>query len=784
MSAAPVPSPAAPRRGARSSARGGLGARSGLVGVVALVALLGAGPAAAAVPTTLLFEGVLLGAGGGPVSDGPYKLSFALYDVDKGGTALWSEGPSDVAVSAGAFAAVLGATSALDASKLDGKRFLGVTVAGEPELPRVALHSSAFAARAAVADGLSCTGCVSIAALKFDGDLDLGGNSVKAKNITATGDVVAKTVTAATFVGDGSKLTGIALPTGSCKTGTFVTGIAPDGKLLCAAGGGAAGAVLGGKLTDTLAETASPDGLPKPIPDNTGIEATAIIAFGDVGVADTVTVHLKMSNSDLVKGLTLCDPCGGNGEKAFDKVFDSKSVLKSGALADYDNKPLKGTWTLKVLDAAFCIPQAPGNKELCDVNAGTDGQILAFSVSGTVASSQSVRTTGTFQFGLFDAAPFPCAQSKKGHAFFETSSGQLHLCDGTAWREVMTASLCGNKVVNGGETCDDGNQTDTDACTNACKKNVCGDGVVFAGVEECDDGNSDDGDACSNSCKSAFKAVTFTNCNQSGRDGPSQNSCNTAYANTPLAGKVTVNAGVQKWVVPHTGSYVIETFGAQGGDAPGFAGGKGARMKGTFALKLGDVLWIVVGQAGSNSQSAGGGGGSFVGIGDALATAKPLIVAGGGGGGRSSSYVGVGRPGNTTTSGSAGRYPGGTNGNGGERQNGPSGGFAGGGFYTDGMQGGAVGKSGFAFVHGAGGGIRQDNGANLCADGGFGGGGGGMHNSNQGSGGGGGYSGGGAGHDSVGPGYGGGGGSYNGGADASNSEGVHSGHGKISISAG
>ena len=39
-----------------------------------------------------------------------------------------------------------------------------------------------------------------------------------------------------------------------------------------------------------------------------------------------------------------------------------------------------------------------------------------------------------------------------------------------------------------GEICDDGNEIDTDACTNRCR-NGCGDGTVWEGNEECDDGN-------------------------------------------------------------------------------------------------------------------------------------------------------------------------------------------------------------------------------------------------------------------------------------------------------
>ncbi len=45
---------------------------------------------------------------------------------------------------------------------------------------------------------------------------------------------------------------------------------------------------------------------------------------------------------------------------------------------------------------------------------------------------------------------------------------------------------CGNGVVDGSETCDDGNLDDRDACTSTCEPNVCGDGLLNVGVEECD----------------------------------------------------------------------------------------------------------------------------------------------------------------------------------------------------------------------------------------------------------------------------------------------------------
>lgn len=101
------------------------------------------------------------------------------------------------------------------------------------------------------------------------------------------------------------------------------------------------------------------------------------------------------------------------------------------------------------------------------------------------------------------------------------------------------------------------------------------------------------------------------------------------------------------FVVPFTGNYVISAAGAQGGAGEG-PGGKGAFVQGTFYLKKGDVLYIVVGGQGQPSHAApfgpdhppcggGGGGGTFVWKGTLAGTipAWPLLVAGGGGGGGS-----------------------------------------------------------------------------------------------------------------------------------------------------
>lgn len=65
--------------------------------------------------------------------------------------------------------------------------------------------------------------------------------------------------------------------------------------------------------------------------------------------------------------------------------------------------------------------------------------------------------------------------------------------------------VCGNGIVEDGEQCDDGNQSDDDQCTTRCTipelppPPVCGNGQMEQG-EACDDGNTADGDGCSSTC--------------------------------------------------------------------------------------------------------------------------------------------------------------------------------------------------------------------------------------------------------------------------------------------
>ena len=272
-------------------------------------------------------------------------------------------------------------------------------------------------------------------------------------------------------------------------------------------------------------------------------------------------------------------------------------------------------------------------------------------------------------------------------------------------------------------------------------------------------------------------SYTFTSCGAFGTEGPSQEQSNIEYVGTNLEGMVTVNNGIQQWIVPEAGPYTITAAGASGGYTPSIPGGRGRAITIEVDLLQGDVLDILVGQEGGRGQisangayAGGGGGGTFI-----IKNGSPILVSGGGGGSGegtgsfiatlpgadASSYENTNGSDGTGYSGSWNPPgTGGVNGNGGNASG--SGGAGGGGYNTDGSAGYYAGIPGKAYVNGGFGGINRIFYGTFSLDiqGGFGGGSGaGLHsNFEANAGGGGGYSGGGGGATRVGSG--GGGGNY------------------------
>ncbi len=165
-----------------------------------LVLVLAAMISWAAIPETVSYQGVLKDAGGENVPDGDYDITFAIYDVEAGSTALWTE-MQTLPVANGIFNAMLGDVVALDLP-FDVGYWLGVAVDPDPELtPRVELASAPYAYRAKYADEAS------------DDDWEISGNDV----YHLTGFVGIGTATPATEldVAGTARVEGLELPTGA-----------------------------------------------------------------------------------------------------------------------------------------------------------------------------------------------------------------------------------------------------------------------------------------------------------------------------------------------------------------------------------------------------------------------------------------------------------------------------------------------------------------------------------------------------------------------------------------
>jgi hypothetical protein len=118
----------------------------------AVLALVLSTGVSADIPEFMAYQGVLRDVVGNPVPDGSYDVTFRLYDVATGGTALWVE-TQMLAAADGIINAQLGAVAPLNTLDFDVPYWLGISVEGEAELsPRTALASVPYAAHAGFAD--------------------------------------------------------------------------------------------------------------------------------------------------------------------------------------------------------------------------------------------------------------------------------------------------------------------------------------------------------------------------------------------------------------------------------------------------------------------------------------------------------------------------------------------------------------------------------------------------------------------------------------------------------
>ncbi|MFK7924406.1 MAG: tail fiber domain-containing protein [Bacteroidia bacterium] len=91
---------------------------------------------------TISIQGVLRDPNGKAVEDGAYSVTFKIYDVPSGGTAVWTEQHPSLSVKHGVFNAPLGSIQAFNGVAFDDSTYVGVTVDGFAEMsPRIQLST-------------------------------------------------------------------------------------------------------------------------------------------------------------------------------------------------------------------------------------------------------------------------------------------------------------------------------------------------------------------------------------------------------------------------------------------------------------------------------------------------------------------------------------------------------------------------------------------------------------------------------------------------------------------
>lgn len=110
----------------------------------AVILIFGAQTMELQAQATLSIQGILKKSNGVAVDDGNYTITFKLYTVVAGGTAIWTETQNDVEVSSGIYSAVLGSSTVLNVP-FNQLYYLGVTIGSTELTPRILLTSAPYA---------------------------------------------------------------------------------------------------------------------------------------------------------------------------------------------------------------------------------------------------------------------------------------------------------------------------------------------------------------------------------------------------------------------------------------------------------------------------------------------------------------------------------------------------------------------------------------------------------------------------------------------------------------
>ena len=321
-------------------------------------------PASSQAPSTIGYQSVLTDASGNPVADGSQDITFKIYNVSTGGTALWTE-TQTVTTTNGVFSAVLGSVSALTGVSFSQSLWLGIAVGGGAELsPRIELTGTPYSLIAKAVD----TGAAvkSINSLKDDVTLDAGTNIT----ITPSGNML--TIDATSGAPADNSVTKIKIQDSAVTSvkiadGTIGTADITDGSIATV-----------DLANDAVTTTQILDGTV-----STGDIADGTIAAADLAggaavksvnaLTDAVTLAAGSNMTITPSGNTLTFDASVSGGNTLDQAYDQggagvgRTIIADGGAVD-----IQGTGGLTVNGSVGIGTTSPGDP-LHVVGTGTTG---------------------------------------------------------------------------------------------------------------------------------------------------------------------------------------------------------------------------------------------------------------------------------------------------------------------------------------------------------------------------------------------------------------------------
>jgi len=310
------------------------------------------------IPQTINYQGVLKDASGVVVPNGDYSLTFKLYDLPSGGSALWNE-TKTINVVGGIINTQLGSVTPITSATIVGAAWLGITVGTGSELiPRITLTSVPYSIMSLTvpSGSITATKIADAQVVKSLNGLKDNVNLVAGSNVTITPSGNNLTINATGSGGGGTVTqvnTGSGL-TGGPITSTGTLSISNDGITTSMLQNNS---VTSGKITDgTIATT--------DLSDNSVTSAKIVdgtISATDIGttqvvksintIKDNVTlvagsnVTITPSGNNITIASTSGGTIGGSGTANYISKFTNSTTLGSSTLFDDGNRIGLGTNT-------------------------------------------------------------------------------------------------------------------------------------------------------------------------------------------------------------------------------------------------------------------------------------------------------------------------------------------------------------------------------------------------------------------------------------------------------